>query len=244
MGATIKHLSADGGIQVADKNWPDAKAGDIQTAEKFFIENNGDRELLSLVGTIVPVGVNDGDDQLRIALDTATVIPPFLVVPTLTGPAAGGVWASTGLKLYRITALNATGETTGSVEASVNVDDTTKKVTLTWEIVPGATGYRIYRTITPGVYTTPALRIVIGSGTTDTFIDGGEVLVAGALPADNTTAGPSPAYGTPPVLGAGPISVGDLEIGQQFVYWVNRVIPAGTAEAGNPRLAQIDFDET
>lgn len=244
MAAAVKHLDKSAGVQITDKNWPDAFAGATQAAEKFFVENAGDRDLLALELRIGPVGTNDGSTMLRTGADTATVIAPYGVAAALSGAGAGGVWSGTGVKFYRITAVNALGETTGSVEVSVNVDDVTKKVTLTWNTVVAATGYRIYRTTTAGSYPTPSLRTTIASGSTNTFVDDGAATTTGALPTTNTTGGAAPNYGTAPALGTGSLAIGTLKIGQQFVYWVNRVVPGGTAESGNPRLATIDFVET
>jgi hypothetical protein len=78
---------------------------------------------------------------------------------------------------------------------------------------------------------------------TTTYVDGGGALSGGAPPAANTTGGAAPAYGTPPELGYGPLTVGDLAVGQQFFYWVNRVVPASTSDADNPRQALVQFAE-
>lgn len=244
MPASLKHLEQSGGVQITEKNWPDAIAGATQVAEKFFAENNGTRALINLVQSIVKVGTNDGDTQLRIGTDVVTLSAPFGFAAALTGAGAGGVWSGTGIRGYRITGLNATGETVGSLEVSINVDDTTKKVNLTWTLLTGATGYRIYRTDTPGVYGGSTLRAIIASGSTVAFTDDGTATTAGTLPTTNTTGGAGPTFGTPPALSTAAIAVGDLAIGQQYIYWVNRVVPAGTAEAGNPRLAQLKFDES
>lgn len=244
MAASVKHLDASGGVQISSKNFADILAGASNTPEKFFVENNGDRTLLSLIAAIAAVGVNDGSTFVRFATDTDTVGTPFSVQSSLSGSGAGGVFASTGIHAYRITALNPTGETTGSIEVSENIDDVTKKVTLTWTQPAGATGYRIYRTTTPGSYITPALLATIGSGGTTAFTDDGSPVGAGALPSTNTTGGAGPAFGTPPTLGVSPLSIGDFEIGQQFIYWIGLVVPGGTGELGNPRQAQIEFNES
>lgn len=246
MPAAIKHLDNSGGVTITSKDWPDAVAGVANVAEKFFVENSGDRLLNGLILSIVPDALTDADDQLRIGANTlgTTVGTPFGVAAPVTGPAAGGVWAGTGTRGYRITATNATGESIGSVEVTAVIDDTTKKVNLSWTQPDGATGYRVYRTDTPGVFGATTLRFIIAGGATTSITDDGTATTTGTLPVDNTTAGPSPTYGSPPVLTTTPIAVGDLEIGQQFIYWVNRVVPIGASEAGNPRLAQLRFTES
>lgn len=246
MPAAIKHIDESGGVTITNKDWPDAVAGIGQTPEKFFVENSGDRLLNGLILSIVPDALSDADDQMRIGVNTlgTTVGTPFGVAAPLTGPAAGGVWSGTGTRGYRITATNATGETIGSVEVTAVIDDTTKKVNLSWSQPTGATGYRVYRTDTPGVYGASTLRFIIAGGATTTITDDGTATTAGTLPVDNTTAGPGPDYGTPPALSTASLSVGDLEIGQQFIYWVNRVVPIGASEANNPRAAQLKFTES
>lgn len=244
MAASVKHLDASGALQISSKNFADILAGASNTPQKFFVENNGDRTLDGLIASIAAIGANDGFNQVRFATDPDTVGTPFNFVGVLSGPGAGGVFASAVLHSYRITATNATGETTGAIEISVDVDDVTKKVTLTWTQPTGATGYRIYRTTTAGSYVSPALLTIIANGGTTQFTDDGSAVTAGALPTENTTAGAGPAFGTPPTLGASPLAIGEFEIGEQFIYWIGLVVPAGTSELGNPRQAQIEFDES
>lgn len=244
MPASLKHFDLSGGVQITEKDWPDAIAGAIQTAEKFFAENNGDRVLNNLLLKILAVGINDGSTQMRIGTDVVTLSTPFGFAAALTGAGAGGVWSGTGIRGYRITGINATGETIGSLEVTANVDDTTKKVNLSWTLLTGATGYRIYRTDTPGVYGASSLRVIIGSGSTIVFTDDGGATTAGTLPTTNTTGGAGPTFGTPPALGTVTLVAGNLAIGQQYIYWVNRVVPAGASEIGNPRAAQLKFEES
>lgn len=244
MPASLKHFDLSGGVQITEKDWPDAIAGAIQTAEKFFAENNGDRVLNNLLLKILTVGTNDGNTQMRIGTDLVTLSTPFGFAAALTGAGAGGVWSGTGVRGWRITGINATGETVGSLEVTADVDDTTKKVNLNWTLLTGATGYRIYRTDTPGVYGASSLRVIIGSGSTIVFTDDGSATTAGTLPTTNTTGGAGPTFGTPPALGTVTLVAGNLAIGQQYIYWVNRVVPAGASEIGNPRAAQLKFEES
>lgn len=245
MGASIRHLSKDGATTITGKTWPDIFAtqpATTGTAEKFAVENNGDRTLVSVEFSLAQAGGSDGYTMVRIVADTATLSAPYTFAAAL-GP-TGGAWGSTGTRYWRITALNATGETAGSLEVSFNVTDTAKKVALTWAAVAGATGYKLYRSTTSGVYTTPALRATLGA--VATYDDDGSAVSAGALPSANTTGGAAPNYGTPPggVWGGGPLAVGGLAIGRQWFYWANRVVPGGTPEAGNDRISDRVFAET
>jgi hypothetical protein len=246
MSASIQHLDNDGATPITGYAWPIARAGLAQTARKFGLENNGDRELggsgSGLILTMTKIGVNDGLDFFRCALDTATISRPYGVAAVVGG--SDGVWGAPTTAYYEITAINATGQTVGSEEVTAVVDVATKKVTLTWTQVVGATGYKVYRTEVEGVYTTPALRATIGAGATVTYVDDGGALSAGAPPAANTTGGAAPNYGTVPTLDTDPLIFGALAEGQQEFYWINRVVPDGTSEAGNTRLMLRQFAES
>jgi hypothetical protein len=246
MPAAVRHLDKTGEGVITGKTWPDIIVGGAPasgTPEKFAVQNSGDRELVGVVVEILASGLSDGVNQLRIGQDTQTVIPPYAVVATLSGTGAGGVWPSTGVRGYRLTAFNALGDTVGSLEVTVNVDEVSKTVALTWLNAPASSGSRVYRTETPGAYPAPALRAELALGAVS-YVDIGSAAVSGTIPPANTTAGPGPNYGTSPVLSGASLVVGTFKIGQQFVYWVNRVVPGATAEAGNPRVALINVKET
>lgn len=244
MGLLLKHYDKTGAVQLTGKNWADAYAGVTQTAEKFFVMNAGDRASLALQLALVQVGTNDGAAMLRCALDAVTVLPPYGLAAALSAAGDGGVWAATGMQYYVLTAYNATGDTVASLEVSAFVDVATKRVTLTWQPITGATGYKIYRTATAGEYGASSLRATINGGSTVTYVDAGAATGAGTPATTNTTAGPAPNYGTPPTLGTGPLAIGVLAVGQWAAYWINRVVPAGTSEVGNPRQALRRFTES
>ncbi len=349
MAASVKHLSADGITQITVFNWPDAFAGINQTPGKFTFQSTSDRPLANVQIAIGVVGQSDGFQQLRTVLETATVSAPYGFAGVASSTQQGGSWVQIGTRGFRLSATNALGETGPSSEITVNIGDTSQLALLSWTQTPGATGYRLYRTETPGTYGSTALRAIIGSGAIVSFNDTGAALSAGQLPTDNRTAGwlttlvlsgagaggvwpstgpryyrvtakdatgaiiaaslensvnvdvvtkkvtvswvavsgatsydvfrsesqgsyPSPSlranvlttsfedlggatsagsltlaasYGIPPaVFGSGPIAVGAVAIGQQVFYWVNRVVPGATPEAGNPRVANILIKET
>jgi len=244
MAGSLKHLDNDGATQISGKNWPDAFAGATQTARKFAIENNGDRVETDLQFLLTQVGSNDGSGMMRIGADTPTISRPYGVSLALSGAGAGGVFSATGIYYYLVAAYNATGETPGAIEVSVNVDVTTKKVTVSWTPVTGATGYKVFRSTSPGVYGASSLRANVSGGGSNQYIDDGDSLSSATPVTANTTGGAAPDYGTPPTLGAGPLTVGNLAIGQQWFYWANRVIPGGSAETGNPRLSLRQFVES
>jgi len=92
---------------------------------------------------------------------------------------AGTLGAST--YFYRVTALTANGETTPSVETSLTIA-AAHGVNVNWAAVNNATGYKIY-----GRSTGAELFIAqVGAGVT-TYLDGGSITPAGAMPTVNTT---------------------------------------------------------
>ncbi len=244
MGFIAKHLDKTGTVQITSKTWADAFAGVAQTAEKFFVQNVGDRDSTAISLSIEQVGSNDGNSQFRIGLDTTTVLPPHTLAAALSAAGAGGVFGATGVYEYCVTAFNGTGETQACYPVSVNVDVATKKVTLTWQQSANASGYRIYRTDDPGTYGASTKRAQVNSPSTTTYVDDGGACGAGTPPSANTTAGGAPNYGSPPALGTGPLAIGVLKIGQFACYWANRVIPGGTLDDGNPRQSLRRFTET
>ena len=244
MGLVLKHFDKTGGVQITSKSWADAYAGAAQTAEKFFVQNIGDRVSLALALALVQSGSNDGNTMMRVAMDTATVLPPYGLSAVVGAAGGGGVWGVTGTYGYVVTAYNGLGKTQPCLELSVNVDTTTKKVTLSWQQSANASGYYVYRTPSPGTYGATTKRATVNGASNVTYIDDGSACGAGTPATANTTAGSAPNYGTVPTLGNGPLSVGVLAIGQWACYWANRVIPSGTGDDGNPRQSLRRFTES
>ena len=86
------------------------------------------------------------------AAGTSSAPLPFPTGVTVTPASTGGVLPA-GTRYYHVTALNAFGETTPTADLPGVTTGTTGTNTITWVAVPGAIGYRIYVTQTPG---TPA----------------------------------------------------------------------------------------
>jgi len=93
---------------------------------------------------------------------------------------------------YVITALkvnNSTGPVIGETVKSGQIKVTTtallSTVTLRWTPVPGAYGYRIYRSLMTGTYVTPALAVEIVGGYIDTWTDTNVTLGTGFPPVAN-----------------------------------------------------------
>lgn len=103
-------------------------------------------------------------------------------LPAPTGlvatPFASGGTLAAGTYYYRVSAVNANGQTLASTEVSSGaLTGSTSRVVLTWTAVNGATGYRVYRSTVSGTYTTPAL---LASPSPATYTDTGGSVGAGA----------------------------------------------------------------
>src|SRR5512147_939090 len=159
---------------------------------------------------------------------------------TLNAPGTGGVWGATGNEYWRVVAyqdLAGTLELANSFEATVNVDNVTKSVTLTWAAVAAALLFKVFRSTVSGTYASPALVATLAAGST-TYTDLGAALSAGAM----TT---TPSYGIPPAISLQTaLSEGNISIEQMYFFWVQLKIPIATPEVGNPRLAYETAQET
>jgi len=78
---------------------------------------------------------------------TYPVYPPGTVTSTPSG--SGGTLAA-GSYFFEVTALNGTGETIASPEATTTTSGTTSSVALAWTAITGATSYRVYWSTTTG----------------------------------------------------------------------------------------------
>lgn len=259
MSAEIKHLAADGATAQAQQTWGPFVSAAVEVRSdkiKFGIENIGTRVIggspfTTLVLEIQQIGTNDGWTFYYTAVDPdGTLSKPWGMgtagAPTVSLLGSGGVFAGTGTYGYEVTATNVTGQTIGSTEATATISAVTQRVTLTWVQTPGATGYKVYRTATPGTYTTPTLIATIVGGATVTYTDDGTAASAGVPPSVNTTGGAGPAYGTVPADGSfsqadKTIATGGtgLAIGQQWFYWAQIRVPAATSEIGNRRTLNV-----
>lgn len=82
-------------------------------------------------------------NKVRISIASRNVHAPANVVATDTTNQLGKLTA--GVHRYIVTALSKQGESLGSTAASVTLAGADNAVDLTWDAVPGATNYRIYK---------------------------------------------------------------------------------------------------
>lgn len=116
------------------------------------------------------------------SLDLGFTIPPpanLSLVPSTTG---GSFTA--GVKYWVITATTANGETIRSNEVTATLTGTTSSATLSWPVVSGAAGYKVYRGTTSA--TENLLITTINSGTTLTYLDTGTAGTSATPPTSNT----------------------------------------------------------
>lgn len=130
--------------------------------------------------------------------------PPTLTMPTVyaqlsaptltagTTNASGGTFAA-ATYYWKITAITPVGETTGSTEVNkaVGANGTQQ---LSWTVVGGATGYKIYRGTSSNGQN--VLVTTIGSGGTTSYLDTGSSSGAATVPGTNTSGGGSFSAGT------------------------------------------------
>src|SRR5215510_5495988 len=236
MAANVKHLSSDGATQISSFVFPDVVAGKNSAAVKFAFESISDRVLDDVQLGIAAVGQNDGANQLRIALDTTSLSHPYGVTATLTAAGVGGAWTGVGTRGFRITAINAFGETIGSTEVSINIDDVTKGVVLAWTAVPFATGYKVYDTDTPGTYPASSLRATLGAVVL--YTDLGGARAAGTPPSANTSGG----FLTGLVLGAP--ATGGVWTSTGVRYWRVGAFDSTNVLIGSTVEASVNVDAT
>jgi hypothetical protein len=105
----------------------------------------------------------------------STVALPAPTGVSATPSGSGGTLAA-GTYYYRVTALNAAGETVGSAEVTAVTTGATSSVSIAWTNNALATGYRIYRGTASGQQTT----YYADAGTP--FVDTGAAGTAGTVP--------------------------------------------------------------
>ena len=124
--------------------------------------------------------VLDGYD-FEVAPFVSGALPPLSAPTSLTASPNGPL---DYIPYYKVTAVDPNGETTGGLEAS---PPGPYAGFLVWNAVPGAVGYRVYRSsVSGGESTSPAL---VGQTTATIFGDTGAPPSAGAVPSVNTTGG-------------------------------------------------------
>lgn len=223
MTRAIEYFDPDGTTAIPGNSYDfGTKAASTSAQRKLWLRNSGTEALgATLTEQLVDALLNGGVGIIKFALDTASVRPPYGGAAVIGAAGGGGVFTNGNTWFFRVTRINASGETQGSVQFSYLITDSTKKINLSWTIPagPSDTGVKVYASLTSGVFTTPALISgTLGAGA-GSFAWDGTTPAAGALPAANTTAGAGPAYGTPPSLNTTDLTIGALAVGEARALW-------------------------
>lgn len=127
-----------------------------------------------------------------LAVSSVTVVNQM--VTTLPAPTGLSIAQGTGGSLpadtwfyYKVSALNAAGETLASLEVSTKTTPTLKISSITFSSVSGATGYRIYRSLVSGSYPSASL-LATGATVTSPFADNGSSTPVAGVPITAPTA--------------------------------------------------------
>lgn len=135
-------------------------------------------------------GANANLDAMDAHAQQATLRPPRVLSASLGSGAVGANLSGSATYFYKITAVNAVGETPEGqipavVEAQITESASPVPVLLSWETVKGATGYKIYKSTTSGQE--KFLASVSGESTAIYTDDGNTATNGGiSVPATNT----------------------------------------------------------
>lgn len=110
----------------------------------------------------------------------AAIGTPVLTLGTTS--TTGGTLAA-GTYYWKLTAINASGETVGSNEVTATTTGSTSSQPLTWVAITGATGYKLYRGTVAGAENT----LVTTLGLVTTYTDTGSAGTAGTVPSVGST---------------------------------------------------------
>lgn len=121
-------------------------------------------------------------------VDTAPLTAPVITLGTTSG--SGGTFAA-NTYYWVLTATNVYGQTIASNQVTAAISANGTQV-INWSAVTGATGYKLYRSTTSGVYTGSARVALLGAVTT--YTDTGTALAAEAPPAIATAGRPSAVF--------------------------------------------------
>jgi hypothetical protein len=173
-------------------------------------------------------------------------------VQAATSGTTGGSLTNGTSYYYVVTATNSNGETTASNEQSYAATTLDPTAILTWAAVPGATGYKIYRSTSSGAYGASSLLHTVGSGATVTYNDTGTATGAGQPPGSNGALSTATFALTTPTASSGPNDVsvpgnwstGSLPANGDSVYLTSSAVPLlwnlDALAAVTPALVQGD----
>lgn len=169
----------------------DGPAQEVYAITSDGLKRNADSLVLQADGTPLTIPILTCGTGYLVTVDQQIDALAAPVLNTPTQSTTGGTLTA-GTYYYKLTAVTANGETTGSNQVSRTTSGSTSRVIHTWAEVAGATQYKLYRSTTSnGQSTSPALVATI-DGDTLTYTDTGTAVKAGSVPSNNTTQTPIP----------------------------------------------------
>lgn len=164
---------------------PNTKLSDIKdwsgtTIRKILDEFNAEMAWSHLELSSEALKVYFGDGNVT---TTAFNLPLATPVLTLGTTATTGGTLAAGQTYWKITAINAQGETVGSNEVTALLTGATSTQVLSWATVPSATGFRVYRGTAPGAEN----KLVATLGVVTTYTDTGAAGTTASVPTVDTS---------------------------------------------------------
>lgn len=166
-------------------------AATASTAPPEFTEVTWTSQTTYLLATALTPGVPFTVTATAFGGTATITVQNGLATPVASGLSAsgsGGTLTNATTYFYRVSALNAFGESLASTEVSQATPGgpNTCTVTIPWAAISGATSYRVYGR------TTGAELLLANAGNVLTFTDTGALTPAGALPTINTSVNSGP----------------------------------------------------
>lgn len=188
----------------------DYAAESIGLTRNAAVQASGVAQFTGTAGTLIPAGTEVG----TVVADASTGLTPITFLTqasitlavspgptTLVGtPSGSGGTMLAGTYYYVVTAITPAGETIVSNEILVTTTGSTSSVVLTWSVVAGATGYKVYRSSTIGVET------LLSSPGTNTYTDTGAVVPGATLAPTNSAAIVATAVGSAGNVASGAVT--------------------------------------
>ena len=187
LNALVSAVAASGLTTISTGSWLDLLANNFyalyRNAATFTA---GVVSLSALINTgpysVTPgsMWVADSAGHLFQTTGNATLLGA-IATPVNAAFTAGTGSLINGTYSYRVTALNAQGETLPSAETSLVISAGPQGANVNWVAVTGASGYKVYGR------STGAEQLLATVGAVTTYLDNGSLTPSGAMPTVNTT---------------------------------------------------------